>query len=81
MTTPLLARRWFALLLLLLLAGLARAQTPLPSWNEGPSRQAILEFVQAVTAEGSPDYVAPATASRCSTTTARCGANSPCTSS
>jgi phosphoserine phosphatase len=60
MTTPLLARRWFALLLLMLLAGLARAQTPLPSWNEGPSRQAILGFVQAVTTEGSPDYVVPA---------------------
>lgn len=60
MTTPLLARRWFALLLLLLLTGLARAQTPLPSWNEGPSRQAILGFVQTVTTEGSPDYVAPA---------------------
>lgn len=52
--------RWFALVLFLLLAGIARAQTPLPSWNEGPSRQAILAFVEAVTKEGGPDYVAPA---------------------
>ncbi|MBO1113856.1 HAD family hydrolase [Bordetella petrii] len=29
----------------------------LPSWNDGPSRQAIVAFVQAVTAPGSPDFV------------------------
>jgi phosphoglycolate phosphatase-like HAD superfamily hydrolase len=42
-----------------------RAQTaasgsPLPSWNEGATKQAILEFVAAVTREGSPDFVPPA---------------------
>src|SRR5262245_57930276 len=31
----------------------------LPSWNEGPSRRAILEFVARVTAAGSPDFVPP----------------------
>ncbi len=29
----------------------------LPSWNDGPARSAILDFVAAVTTEGGPDYV------------------------
>lgn len=29
----------------------------LPSWNDGPARQAILKFVAATTTAGSPDYV------------------------
>jgi len=33
---------------------------PLPSWNDGEVKQAVLEFVKRVTTEGSPDYVAPA---------------------
>jgi hypothetical protein len=33
---------------------------PLPSWNDGATRQAILNFVAAVTHEGSPDFVSPA---------------------
>src|SRR5215813_8426864 len=32
----------------------------LSSWNEGPSKRAILDFVTRVTQEGGPDYVAPA---------------------
>jgi phosphoserine phosphatase len=32
---------------------------PLPSWREGASKQAVLEFVQRVTTEGSPDFVPP----------------------
>jgi phosphoserine phosphatase len=36
----------------------AVAQTdPLPSWNDGPSKQAIVAFVTDVTREGSPDFV------------------------
>ncbi len=36
------------------------AQTdPLPSWNEGPSKQAIIRFVQATTDKSAPNYVAP----------------------
>ena len=31
----------------------------LPGWREGASKQAILEFVQRVTTEGSPDFVPP----------------------
>jgi len=32
---------------------------PLPSWNDGASKQAIVEFVEAVTEDGGQDYVAP----------------------
>ena len=44
-----------------LLGSAARAQTadPLPSWNDGPAKQAILAFVEATTKADSPDYVAP----------------------
>jgi len=30
---------------------------PLPSWNDGPARSAVLDFVARVTALGSPDFV------------------------
>jgi phosphoserine phosphatase len=32
---------------------------PLPSWNDGAAKSAIVEFVDAVTTEGGADYVAP----------------------
>jgi hypothetical protein len=32
-------------------------QDALPSWNEGPTKQALVEFVRAVTQEGGPDHV------------------------
>ena len=36
-----------ALCALLLVVALAHAQTdPLPSWNDGPAKQAIMQFVQ-----------------------------------
>ena len=39
----------------------ALAQTdPLPSWNEGAAKKAIVEFVQATTTQGSPKFVPPA---------------------
>jgi hypothetical protein len=39
---------------------LAQAQgSPLPSWNDGPNKKAIIDFVQRVTREGGADYVAP----------------------
>jgi phosphoglycolate phosphatase-like HAD superfamily hydrolase len=48
-----------AFLFLLLLAQ-AYAQTdPLPSWNDGAAKQAIVEFVKATTEKGSPQFVAP----------------------
>lgn len=38
----------------------ARAQDPLPSWNDGPAKQAILAFVKDTTEKSSPKYVEPA---------------------
>ena len=35
----------------------ATLDTALSSWNDGASRRAILDFVQRVTSEGSPDFV------------------------
>ena len=32
---------------------------PLPSWNDGPAKKAIVEFVKATTEKGSPQFVAP----------------------
>jgi hypothetical protein len=32
---------------------------PLPSWNDGPAKQAIVDFVRATTDKSSPKYVAP----------------------
>lgn len=32
---------------------------PLPSWNDGAAKQAILDLVASVTAEGGPSFVAP----------------------
>jgi phosphoserine phosphatase len=33
---------------------------PLPSWNDGATKQAIVAFVDKVTRQGSPDFVPPA---------------------
>jgi len=38
----------------------AAAAPVLPSWNEGPTRQSIVDFVERVTDPASPDYVTPA---------------------
>jgi hypothetical protein len=35
------------------------AEEPLPSWNDGPAKKAILEFVAAVTDKNNKDYVEP----------------------
>jgi hypothetical protein len=38
----------------------AQAQTdPLPSWNDGSAKKAIIEFVQATTDKSNPKFVAP----------------------
>jgi phosphoglycolate phosphatase-like HAD superfamily hydrolase len=49
----------------LLMVTLARpiaafAQDPLPSWNDGPAKQAIVNFVRATTEQGGATYVQPA---------------------
>jgi len=36
---------------------LARAQDPLPSWNDGPAKQAIVNFVKATADVNSPQFV------------------------
>lgn len=38
----------------------ASAATALPSWRDGAVRQRIVQFVEAVTRQGSPDFVPPA---------------------
>jgi phosphoglycolate phosphatase-like HAD superfamily hydrolase len=38
---------------------IARAQDPLPSWNDGAAKQAILNFVQTTTDSGSTNFVPP----------------------
>ena len=42
------------------LAEAATATDPLPSWNDGATKQSIIDFVTRVTKEGGPDYVKPA---------------------
>jgi phosphoglycolate phosphatase-like HAD superfamily hydrolase len=37
----------------------AQSSAPLPSWNEGPAKQAILDFVRATTDGASPKFVPP----------------------
>src|SRR5215468_12200436 len=50
-----------ALLLGLTLRCAASADTdPLPSWNDGAAKQAIVNFVQATTDQSSPTFVPPA---------------------
>ena len=49
----------------LLLAALPRAATaqqpgdPLPSWRDGATKRAILDFLEATTTEGGPEFVPP----------------------
>jgi hypothetical protein len=56
------ARYLSALFVLMLFAVYAaQAQTdPLPSWNDGPAKQAILTFVHVTTDRSNPNYVLPA---------------------
>ena len=60
---PYLIRR--GILALPLLATLGRGASaqvgnPLPSWRDGPVKDAIIDFVARVTTQGSPDYATPA---------------------
>ncbi|KKK79737.1 hypothetical protein LCGC14_2830510, partial [marine sediment metagenome] len=60
-------RKWMrnatalVLLLLVVVTGCTKGNRtdadPLPSWQEGPAKAAILEFVAAVTDENGKDYV------------------------
>ena len=53
--------RAFAVLTLFSLSALSWGQTdPLPSWNDGAAKQAIVAFVKETTTQGSPKFVPPA---------------------
>ncbi len=54
------ARYMGAVTLVLLIGAVAQAADPLPSWNDGPAKQAIIAFVEEVTKEGGAGFVAPA---------------------
>ena len=47
--------------LMIIFAGLtsSQAQDPLPSWNDGPAKQAIIDFVKATTEKDSPKFIPP----------------------
>lgn len=45
--------------MVVLMTASAQAADPLASWNDGPAKQAILEFVKATTSQGSPQFVSP----------------------
>ena len=53
-----------AILIATLFPGSALAEAPsateaLPSWNDGPAKQAIVDFVKATTDPSSPNFVPP----------------------
>jgi len=51
-------QRFLLALIAVFFSTLALGQTdPLPSWNQTPSKAAILEFVSRATQDGGPDYV------------------------
>ncbi len=54
-----LLRTLSALWLFLAFIAVATAQDPLPSWNDGPAKQAILNFVKVTTDQSSPNFVPP----------------------
>jgi phosphoserine phosphatase len=57
---PLASRRAALALPALLLPAAAQAADPLPSWREGDTKRAILDFVAAVSTEGGAEFVPPA---------------------
>jgi phosphoglycolate phosphatase-like HAD superfamily hydrolase len=58
--TPLIRGALLGVSLALAAAAGARAEEPLPSWNDGPVKQAILAFVDGATRAGSATFVPPA---------------------
>ena len=49
----------FVLLIGLGMSGTGALADPLPSWNDGPAKQAVMEFVRMVTDKSSSQYVPP----------------------
>ena len=52
------AASFAGLVVLLGFCSIGYAADPLPSWNDGAAKQSIVKFVEGVTREGSPDFVA-----------------------
>ena len=52
-------RATVALLMFGACAAASAQSDPLPSWNDGAAKKAIVEFVQTTTTQGSPNYVPP----------------------
>jgi hypothetical protein len=56
-------RSFFSISILFCLAliahSLAQMQDPLPAWNDGPAKQAIVNFVKVTTDPASPNFVPP----------------------
>jgi hypothetical protein len=56
-------RSFFSISILFCLAliahSLAQMQDPLPAWNDGPAKQAIINFVKVTTDPASPNFVPP----------------------
>ena len=50
----------FVAMFVVCICSVANAADPMPSWNDGSTKKAILEFVAAVTDENSKDFVQPA---------------------
>jgi phosphoglycolate phosphatase-like HAD superfamily hydrolase len=59
MSAPFRAAMPALILMIIAPLGPARADDPLPSWNDGPARQRIVKFVAAVTDRSGKDYVPP----------------------
>ena len=57
----------------------ARAQDALPSWNDGPAKQAIVDFVRTTTEAGGARFVPLRSALPPSTRTAPSGSSIRCT--
>lgn len=55
------------------------AESPLASWNDGPAKQAIIDFVRATTEQVSPNLCRPKNALRRLIKMAPCGSSTPCT--
>ncbi len=50
----------FVVIFAVFFCSISYAADPLPLWNDGPTKKAIVEFVAAVTEKGGKDYVEPA---------------------
>jgi hypothetical protein len=49
-----------AILVMAMACNVARAEDPLPSWNDGPAKKAIVGFVSKVTSEDGGNFIPPA---------------------